>query len=62
MAAIGRYCSLIPGLGVKLSVLVPHQAHHSLRGRARPAHDGVRRRWWINVASAVFSIESSQKM
>src|SRR4029434_7228456 len=27
-----------------------------------PPHDGVRRRWWINVASAVSPIESSQKI
>jgi hypothetical protein len=26
-----------------------------------PPHDGARRRWWINVASAVSLIESSQK-
>jgi hypothetical protein len=30
--------------------------------RACPPHDGVRRRWWINVASAVSQIESSQKI
>jgi hypothetical protein len=29
---------------------------------ACPPHDGVRRRWWINVASAVSLIESSQKI
>jgi hypothetical protein len=32
----------------------PCRAHCSLRGRACPPHDGVRRRWWINVASADF--------
>ena len=40
----------------------PCRAHCSLRGRACPPHDGVRRRWWINVASAVSLIESSQKI
>ena len=29
---------------------------------ACPPHDGVRRRWWINVASVVSLIESSQKL
>jgi hypothetical protein len=33
MAAIGRFCSLIPGLGVKLSNDRPCRAHCSLRGR-----------------------------
>jgi hypothetical protein len=28
---------------------------------ACPPHDGVRQRWWINVASAVSLIENSQK-
>jgi hypothetical protein len=48
-----RYCSLIPGLGVKALRAHPCRAHCSLRGRVNPPHDGVRRRWWINVASAV---------
>ena len=53
MSALGRWCSLIPGLDVKLSTII-------LAGRtvlsavgASPPHDGVRRRWWINVESAV---------
>jgi hypothetical protein len=29
---------------------------------ACPPHDGVRQRWWINVASAISLIESSQKI
>src|SRR5262249_31522570 len=29
---------------------------------ACPPHNGVRRRWWINVASAVSLTESSQKI
>jgi len=33
----GRYCSLIPGLGVKLSNDRPCRAHCSLRGRGEPS-------------------------
>src|SRR6185437_11130554 len=29
---------------------------------ASPPHDGVRRRWWINVESAVSLFESSQRI
>jgi hypothetical protein len=54
--------SLIPGFGVKLSAINPCRAHCSLRGGGLPSADGVRRRWWINVASAVSLIESSQKI
>src|SRR3954453_794460 len=36
-AAIGRFCSLIPGLGVKLSNDHPCRAHCSLRGRGEPS-------------------------
>jgi hypothetical protein len=36
-SACGRYCSLIPGLGVKLSNDRPCRAHCSLRGRGRPS-------------------------
>jgi hypothetical protein len=34
---IGRFCSLIPGLGVKLSDDHPYRAHCSLRGRGEPS-------------------------
>ena len=33
----GRFCSLIPGLGVKLSNDHPCRAHCSLRGRGEPS-------------------------
>ena len=36
-AALCRYCSLIPGLGVKLSNDHPCRAHCSLRGRGKPS-------------------------
>jgi hypothetical protein len=55
-------CSLIPGLGVKLSANILAGPTVLSAVGARPPHDGVRRRWWINVASAVFLIESSQKI
>jgi hypothetical protein len=35
--ALGRFCSLIPGLGVKLSAKHPCRAHCSLRGRGEPS-------------------------
>jgi hypothetical protein len=57
-----RLCSLIPGLGVKLSAnILAGPTVLSAVGTC-PPHDGVRRRWWINVASAVSRIESSQKI
>jgi hypothetical protein len=37
MSVVGRYCSLIPGLGVKLSNDHPCRAHCSLRGRGDPS-------------------------
>jgi len=37
MSARCRYCSLIPGLGVKLSNDHPCRAHCSLRGRGKPS-------------------------
>src|SRR5262249_15756998 len=59
-----RYCSLIPGFGVKLSAIILAGPTVLSAVGACPPHDGVRRRWWINVASAVASavslIESSQ--
>src|SRR5262245_40089045 len=57
-----RYCSLIPGFGVKLSAIVLAGPTVLSAVGACPPHDGVRRRWWINVASAVSLIESSQKI
>src|SRR5215467_2238857 len=62
MSAFPRLCSLIPGLSVKLSVTVLARLTVLSAVEACPPHDGVRRRWWINVASAVSSIESSQKI
>jgi hypothetical protein len=47
---------------VKLSLIVlARPTVLSAVGTCHP-HSGVRRRWWINVASAVSSIESSQKI
>src|SRR5262249_13039454 len=52
-SAAGRCCSLIPGLGVKFSrPILAGPTVFSAVG-ACPPHDGVRRRWRINVASAV---------
>src|SRR5215472_12735759 len=62
MTAKGRCCSLIPGLDVKLSTTFLAGPTVLSAGGACPLHDGVRRRWWINVASAVSLIESSQKI
>src|SRR5215813_11579548 len=61
-SVIGRYCSLIPGFAVKLSAIILAGATVLSAVGACPPHDGVRRRWWINVASAVSLIESSQKI
>jgi hypothetical protein len=75
-AASCRYCSLIPGFGslipgfgflipgfgVKLSAIILAGPTVLSAVGACPPHDGVRRRWWINVASAVSLIESSQKI
>jgi hypothetical protein len=52
--------SLIPGLGVKLSANILAGPTVLSAVGASPPHDGVRRRWWINVASAVSLFESSQ--
>ena len=57
-----RYCSLIPGFDVKLSAIILSGPAVLSAVGACPPHDGVRRRWWINVASAVSLIESSQKI
>src|SRR5258705_13376914 len=60
MSQTCRYCSLIPGLNVKLSTTFLAGPTVLSAVGACPPHDGVRRRWWINVASAVSLIESSQ--
>jgi hypothetical protein len=62
MSPFGRLCSLIPGFGVKLSAVILAGPTVLSAVAACPPHDGVRRRWWINVASAVSMIESSQKI
>ena len=48
-----RFCSLIPGLGVKLSTIILAGPTVLSAVGTCPPHDGVRRRWWINVESAV---------
>src|SRR5215472_7841439 len=53
MSAMGRCCSLIPGLDVKLSTTFLAGPTVLSAVGACPLHDGVRRRWWINVESAV---------
>src|ERR1700741_3900820 len=60
MTAVGRLCSLIPGLGVKLSANILAGPTVLSAVGASPPHDGVRRRWLINVTSAVSLFESSQ--
>src|SRR6266581_8965653 len=57
-----QMCSLIPGFGVKLSAIILAGPTVLSAVGACPPHNGVRRRWWINVASAVSLIESSQKI
>src|SRR5215831_19485014 len=56
----GTGCSLIPGLVVKLSANILAGPTVLSAVGASPPHDGVRRRWCINVASAVSLVESSQ--
>jgi hypothetical protein len=55
-----RLCSLIPGLGVKLSTIILAGPTVLSAVGACPPHDGVRRRWRINVASAV-ALSSARK-
>src|SRR5262249_32038934 len=45
-SARGRYCSLIPGFGVKLSAIILAGPTVLSAVGACPPHDGVRRRWW----------------
>src|SRR5258708_38840555 len=61
-AALCRFCSLIPSFGVKLSAIILAGPTVLSAVGACPPHDGVRRRWWINVARAVSLIESSHKI
>ena len=53
MSFIGRCCSLIPGLGVKLSAIVLAGPTVLSAVGVNPPHDGVRRRWRFNVEIAV---------
>jgi hypothetical protein len=50
------------GPRIKLSVNILAGSRVLSAIGACPPHDGVRRRWWINVARAVSPIESSQKI
>ena len=56
-----RLCSLIPGLGVKLSTIILAGPTVLSAVGACPPHDGVRRRWRINVASAVALSDARKK-
>ena len=57
----GRFCSLIPGLGVKLfTVILAGPTVLSAVGACAP-HDGVRRRWRINVEIAVALLDARKK-
>src|SRR6516162_10750317 len=53
MSASGRCCSLIPGFDVKLSTTFLAGPTALSAVGSCPPHYGVRRRWWINVESAV---------
>jgi hypothetical protein len=57
----GRFCSLIPGLGVKLSTIILAGPTVLSAVGACPPHDGVRRRWRINVAGAVVVSDARKK-
>src|SRR3989440_11662800 len=59
--AMCRYCSLIPGFDVKLSAIILAGPTVLSAVGACPPHDGVRRRWWINVASAVSLMRARKK-
>src|SRR5437764_2619056 len=56
-----RFCSLIPGFGVKLSAIILAGPTVLSAVGACPPHDGVRRRWWFNVASAVSLMRARKK-
>ena len=59
--ALCRYCSLIPGFGVKLSAIILAGPTVLSAVGACPPHDGVRRRWRTNVASAVVLLDARKK-
>jgi len=59
--ACTRLCSLIPGLGVKLSTIILAGPTVLSAVGACPPHDGVRRRWRTNVASAVVLSDARKK-
>jgi len=61
MSALCRICSLIPGLGVKLSTIILAGPTVLSAVGACPPHDGVRRRWRINVASAVVLLDARKE-
>ena len=56
-----RLCSLIPGLGVKLSTIILAGPTVLSAVGACPPHDGVRRRWRTDVASAVVLLDARKK-
>ena len=56
-----RLCSLIPSLGVKLSTIIRAGLTVLSAVWACPPHDGVRRRWRTNVASAVVLLDARKK-
>src|SRR5262249_20680984 len=56
---MGRCCSLIPGFDVKLSTTFLAGPTVLSAVGSCPPHYGVRRRWWINVESAVALSERS---
>src|SRR6476620_7535377 len=56
-----RLCSLIPGLGVKRSTIILAGPTVLSAVGACPPHDGVRRRWRTNVASAVVPLDARKK-
>ncbi len=60
-AEIDRCCSLIPGLGVKLSTIILAGPTVLSAVGACPPHDGVRRRWRINVESAVALLDARKE-
>ena len=60
-ASACRFCSLIPGFGAKLSAIILAGPTVLSAVGACPPHDGVRRPWWINVASAVSLMRARKK-
>jgi len=56
-----RISSLIPGLGVKLSTIILAGPTVLSAVGACPPHDGVRRRWRINVEIAVALLDARKK-